>query len=129
MQFDWLTFIIGIIILVIFSLGSIYFLTWIKMKKQELLAKTKNETAKKYIELLDTTITECVLATNQTFVETLKKEGSFDKEAQKKAFKQTYDAVTTILPDDVTKYLNETVSDVNAYLTNKIEASVSLSKR
>ena len=36
--------------------------------------------------MLSETITKCVVATNQTYVETLKKQGKFDKEAQKIAF-------------------------------------------
>ena len=123
-----ITYILGGLMIVLFGIGLFCFLTWTKTKKQEFLAKTENETARKYIELLDTTITECVLATNQTFVKTLKDEGLFDKEAQKKAFQQTYDNVTAILSDEATKYLGEAVKDVNAYLTNKIEAQVNMMK-
>jgi hypothetical protein len=36
--------------------------------------------------MLNRTITECVIATNQTYVETLKQQGKFDEEAQKIAF-------------------------------------------
>jgi hypothetical protein len=36
--------------------------------------------------MLTDTITKCVIATNQTYVETLKKEGKFDLEAQEVAF-------------------------------------------
>ena len=36
--------------------------------------------------MLSQTITDCVLATNQTYVDTLKAQGSFDAEAQKIAF-------------------------------------------
>ena len=37
----------------------------------------------KYLSMLTETITSCVIATNQTYVEALKKEGKFDLEAQK----------------------------------------------
>ena len=40
----------------------------------------------KYLKMLSETITKCVIATNQTYVETLKKQGKFDEEAQKIAF-------------------------------------------
>ena len=123
---ELVTYIIGIIVLALFGVGLFGFLAWTKIKKQELLAKTENETAKKYIELLDTTITECVLATNQTFVKTLKEEGNFDTEAQKKACQQTYDNVTAILSDEATKYLGEAVKDMTTYITNKIEANVGM---
>lgn len=104
------------------------FLSWLKMKKQELLAKTEDEKAKKYIEMLDNTITDCVLATNQTYVEALKKDGAFTAEAQKAAFQMTFDAVMAILTEDAQEYLNSAVNDLTACITNKIEAQVSLTK-
>ena len=39
--------------------------------------------------MLNETITKCVIATTQTYVETLKKEGKFDKTAQETAFSKT----------------------------------------
>jgi hypothetical protein len=101
----------------------------IKAKKQELLEKTKNETTKKYIEMLDKTITECVIATNQTYVEALKKQGSFDLDAQKEAFRLTYEAIMNILTDDAHEYLGEAIKDLETYITNKIEAEVVISKQ
>ena len=74
--------------------------------------------------MLDDTIINCVVATNQTYVDALKKAGSFDAEAQKQAFKLTYDAVMAILTDEAQMYLNEAIKDLNAYITNKIESGV-----
>ena len=78
--------------------------------------------------MLDKTITECVIATNQTYVETLKKEGKFDAEAQKKAFEETKNAVLTILSEDAKKYLSNAIGDLQVYMTKKIEAEVKLNK-
>lgn len=90
--------------------------------------KVKNETASKYLDMLNTTIKECVLATNQTYVEALKKEGSFDVEAQKKALTLTYQNVMAILTEDAETYLKESVKDLETYITNKIEAEVVINK-
>ena len=131
MQINWLEVLGQVFELIIFPVLSVaigYFITWLKAKKQELLEKTKNETTKKYIEMLDKTITECVLATNQTYVGALKEAGEFGLEAQKQAFKLTYDAVMNILSDDAQKYLGEVIKDLSAYVTNKIEAEIIASK-
>lgn len=104
------------------------FVKWVNIKSNESQAKTDNETADKYIEMLDKTITECVIATNQTYVETLKKEGKFDAEAQKKAFEETKNAVLTILSEDAKKYLSNAIGDLQVYMTKKIEAEVKLNK-
>ena len=131
MNLDWLDIlykVFEVAIIPILGAATIYLVTLINAKKDELLKKTKDETTKKYIKMLDKTITDCVLATNQTYVEALKKAGSFDLEAQKKAFELTYQAVMTILTDEAEVYLNEAIKDLNAYITNKIEAQVIISK-
>lgn len=128
---DWLTILEKVFEVLVFpvliALAG-YVVSLIHSKKEELKAKAKDETTKKYIDLLDKTISECVLATTQTYVETLKKEGKFDEAAQKKAFTLTFDAVIDILTDDAQIYLNEAFKDLTAYITNKIEAEVKKSK-
>lgn len=101
-----------------------YLVKYINTKSQELEASTDNELAKKYISLLSSTITNCVIATNQTYVETLKKQGKFDVEAQKEAFNMTLNAVMALLTDEAKQYLSEIYGDLNTYITNQIEATV-----
>ena len=104
------------------------FVKWVNVRSSESQAKTDNETADKYIAMLDKTITDCVIATNQTYVEALKKEGKFDAEAQKKAFEETKNAVLTILSEDAKEYLSNAIGDLQVYMTKKIEAEVKLNK-
>jgi hypothetical protein len=128
---DWLEILGQVFELLIFPAliaASGYLVSWIHAKKEELKLKTKNETTNKYIDMLDRTISECVVATTQTYVDALKKEGRFDGEAQKVAFQKTFDAVMDILTDDAKEYLGEAVKDLNACITNKIEANVKYSK-
>jgi predicted transport protein len=127
MEINWLEIlskVFEVAIIPILSAAALYFVTYIKAKKQELASKIKNDMVKKYIDMLDKTIAECVAATNQTYVANLKKENMFDMEAQKKAFSLTYDAVLAVLTDEAQEYLNEAIKDVNAYITTKIEAQV-----
>ena len=105
-----------------------YLVKYINTKSQELEASTDNELAKKYISLLSSTITNCVIATNQTYVETLKKQGKFDAEAQKEAFNMTLNAVKALLTDEAKQYLSEIYGDLNTYITNQIEATVNQNK-
>ena len=131
MNLDWLDIlykVFEVALIPILGAAAIYLVTLINAKKNELLKKIKDATIKKYIEMLDKTIEECVLATNQTYVDALKKQGSFDMEAQKQAFELTYKAVMAILTEDAHEYLNEAIKDLNAYITTKIEAQVIISK-
>lgn len=132
MQIDWLEFIekiFDVAIIPIIASAAMYLVTYIKARKQELLDKVKNETIKKYIDMLDKTIFECVTATNQTYVEALKKQDLFDIEAQKQAFSITFDAIKAVLTDEAQVYLNEAIKDLDLYITNKIEAQVAVIKQ
>lgn len=100
----------------------------IKRKGDEIAAKTDNELQKKYVEMLTTTIADCVSATSQTYVESLKKQGAFDAEAQKKAFEMSYNAVFRVLTEDAKEYLNAVYGDLEAYVTQRIEAQVKATK-
>lgn len=105
-----------------------YLVMFIKNKSVALQEQTDNELYKKYIALLDETITKCVIATNQTYVESLKDKNAFDIEAQKKAFEMTYQSVLAILSKDAQQYLSEAVGDLNAYIVKSIEAQVNANK-
>ena len=129
MQSDLYYKILDLVVIPLLCTATAYVVALIKAKRDEVIANTKNETTRKYLEMLDSTIVECVLATNQTFVNVLKEHNSFNEEAQKQAFQLTYNAVLAILSDDAEKYLNEAVKDLNTYITNKIEAQVAISKQ
>lgn len=105
-----------------------FLIIFISKKAQELKAKTNNELYNKYIDMLEQTIINCVIATNQTYVDALKREGKFDGEAQKIAFQKTYDSVMAILSEDAKTYLNEAIGDLQTYIINQIEAQVNLNK-
>ena len=107
---------------------TMYLVQYIKMKSKEIADKTDSDLADKYIQMLTDTITTCVIATNQTYVEALKKQGKFDKEAQKAAFELTYNAVMAVLTDEAKHYLAAIYGDLTAYITTRIEAEVNVSK-
>ena len=105
-----------------------FLILFINKKSQELKAQTDNELYHKYIDMLEETVINCVIATNQTYVDSLKKQGKFDLEAQKEAFNRTYSQVMLILADDATIYLESAVGDLNVYITNMIETQVKLNR-
>lgn len=102
-----------------------YLVNYLNARRNGLNAKTENEIAEKYTTMIFDTITKCVIATNQTYVNSLKEQGAFDAEAQKIAFDKTMNSVLGILSNDAKQYIIETTGDLNTYLTNLIEAAVS----
>lgn len=78
--------------------------------------------------MLKSTITTCVISTNQTYVDSLKAQGKFDLEAQQTAFTITYEAILELLSDEAKKYLTEAFGDLETYITKQIEAEVNIQK-
>jgi hypothetical protein len=107
---------------------TIYIVKFINSKVNDINKTHDNDIAAKYTTMLGETVTNCVLATSQTYVETLKKQGKFDEEAQNKAFEMSYQAVIQVLSDDAKKYLSNIYGDLNAYIAQLIEAEVKLNK-
>lgn len=105
-----------------------YLVAYIAMKSEEMQKQAKNELAQKYLQMAGETIMACVIATNQTYVESLKAQGKFDKEAQEIAFNKTLESVLTLLNDEVKEYITEVFGDLNAYLNTQIEAAVNGTK-
>jgi hypothetical protein len=104
--------------------GTLYLVSLINTKKKAIEETLESEKAKEYLNLLNDTITSCVLTTTQTYVQALKEAGTFDAEAQKIAFNKTYTAVMAILTEDAKEYLGYALGDLEVYVTNKIEATV-----
>jgi hypothetical protein len=128
MGMEMLAQIFEVCIIPLLGVLTAYFIKFVNAKSAEIGTKVENETQKKYLEMLNSTITDCVIATTQTYVDSLKKQGTFDAEAQKVAFTMTYESVVKLLTDEATEYLNEAVGDLQLYITQKIEAEVNLNK-
>ena len=120
--------IIQVCVIPLLGILTKYLVDYLTAKRNEINSKTDNETAQKYTNMIYQTVVDCVIATNQTYVDSLKKSGSFDEAAQKEAFNRTMNAIMTILSDDAKEYITEATGDLNTYLTQLIEAEVNQRK-
>ena len=128
---EWMSLlyqIIEVCVIPLLGILTAYIVKYINAKSEEIQIQIDNDLADKYVNMLAETITACVIATNQTYVESLKKQGKFDTEAQKKAFNQTYNAVMAVLTNEAKLYLTNIYGDLAAYITARIEAEVNISK-
>ncbi|MDY4183917.1 MAG: hypothetical protein SOX92_06475 [Candidatus Onthovivens sp.] len=129
---DWLELlnqIFQICIIPLLGVLTTFLVAYINKKKEALKTQVDNTLYHKYIDLLSQTITDCVIATNQTYVDSLKASGTFDIDAQKKAFEDTCNNVLAILSDDAKEYLSVALGDLQAYIANRVEAEVKLNKQ
>lgn len=128
---DWLALlsdIFEVCVLPLLGVLTMYIVKFIQVKSAEITNKVDSDLADKYISMAAVTIENCVIATNQTYVEALKNAGKFDAEAQKTAFNMTKNAVMAILSDEAKRYLENAVGDLNEYITQQIEAAVNVNK-
>lgn len=129
---EWLALlyqILEVCIIPLLGLLTAYAIKFFNAKSAEIQNKVDNDTADKYIQMLTDTVASCVLATSQTYVEALKKDNAFTKEAQQQAFDMTYNAVMDVLTADAKEYLTNIYGDLSAYISNKIEAEVKMTKK
>lgn len=120
--------IMEVVVIPLLGILTAYVVKLVNAKIEDINKERDNVLEEKYLTMLGATISDCVTATTQTYVESLKKQGKFDAEAQKKAFNQTYTAVMNILSEEAKKYLTVAVGDLNLYITQKIEAEVNANK-
>jgi hypothetical protein len=81
---DWIVILQEIFDLVLIPLLAIiakYFIQFVSIKMDEIKNKQTSEEAKKYLDQVEKAVENCVVATNQTYVESLKNKNAFDAEA------------------------------------------------
>lgn len=120
--------IMEVVVIPLLGILTAYVVKLVNAKIEDINKERDNVLEEKYLTMLGATISDCVTATTQTYVESLKKQSKFDAEAQKEAFNQTYTAVMNILSEEAKKYLTVAVGDLNLYITQKIEAEVNANK-
>ena len=106
-----------------------YLVMLIRKKTAEIVGNDADAKTKKYVQMLSDTITNCVIATNQTYVDTLKDKNAFDEEAQKVAFEKTYQAIVKTLNEEAYKYLQNVYGDLDEYIKTRIESEVKMQKK
>lgn len=128
---DWLNLLYDVFEVCIIPLIGVltaYGISMLRAKIAEINAKHDNELLAKYTTMLSETVIECVLATKQTYVDSLKAQGKFDAEAQKKAFELSKEAVLTLLNQEAQDYLTNIYGDLETKIENLIEAEVNKNK-
>lgn len=91
-------------------------------------SKIDNEKTEKYLTGATTVVLDAVKCVFQTYVDTLKKEGSFDKDAQLTALNKAKSIVLAQLRGDVMDFIQANFGDVDTWITTQIEASINTLK-
>lgn len=106
-----------------------YAIDYIKQAKERALASTDDIKKQGYIKEIADAITDAVAATSQTYVDALKKAGTFTEEAQAEAAQKALTACLTAISPPAKAFAETAYGDLTVYLANKIEAEVRKQKR
>ena len=91
-------------------------------------SKIKNNKAADLLTTATTIVINAVTSVFQTYVEALKKEGSFNKVAQIIALNKAKDIALTQITDEVKNYLVTTYGSLDSWLDTNIEATINILK-
>ena len=91
-------------------------------------SKIKNNELAKQLTTATTIVTNAVRVVFQTYVDTLKKNGSFDKEAQVEALTRAKNIALSQITEDTKSYIEYNYGDFKNWLTIQIEATIDLLK-
>ena len=97
---------------------------WIKKAAEGAAARTESIKAQGYIQEIADAISAAVGCISQTYVDSLKAAGQFTADAQKEAFRRSYDSAVRSLSPAAAAFIEEIYGDVGEYITQRIEAEV-----
>lgn len=112
-----LTVLVISVILPLISVIVGYLTNWLS-------SKIGNEKAKNLVSKAQEIIVSAVQAVFQTYVDSLKKEGSFDKKNQLIALNKAKDIALNQMTNEVRQCIIRNYGDLDVWLNTKIEATI-----
>jgi len=116
------------ILSVAIPLATANLVAFLKRKSAQVAAQTENERAQHHLGEITNAVTTAVTATSQTYVDALKAENAFTKEAQLEALQKAKNTALSILSPAAAQFIADVYGDLNEYLTAKIEETVRVQK-
>lgn len=86
--------------------------------------KVKDEKAAAFLSNTSKIVLNAVKSVFQTYVDSLKKSGTFDAEAQKSALIKAKDIVKSQLSTELIDYIKKNYGDLDAWITTQVEATI-----
>lgn len=90
--------------------------------------KIKDEKTRIILTGLSTIVERAVRSVTQTYVDSLKKSGKFDQEAQRIAFSLAKEEVLKELNQETKSFIETNYGNINDFVTTQIESTINLIK-
>ena len=113
--------VVTAVILPLISYAGARLIAWLN-------AKIKGENAKQQLTVATDIVMNAVRSVFQTYVETLKKNGTFDKESQKVALIKAKDDALAQMSDEIKDYITKNYGDLETWITTQIESTINILK-
>lgn len=129
---EMINYILYVVLTVILPVVAKYAVELIKTKIQEsniIMDATHNEDLSKIVEGALSDVMDAVLYINQIYVDSLKSNGKFDKEAQEEAFNRAYAEAMNMISEEAKKVIEGLYGSFDKWLKIKIESSVNMAKK
>lgn len=101
-----------------------YLVKLLKAKAEQTTVKINNELVRQYLQEAIDAVLQAVTYTAQTYVDSLKKQGKFDADAQKVAFTKAKEIALQLLTEDAKNLITDLYGDLTVWLDTKIEQTV-----
>ena len=119
--FNILSVVTTAVILPLISFAGTKLISWLNAQIKDVNARTQ-------LSVATTIVTNAVRSVFQTYVEALKKNGTFDAKSQKIALAKAKDEALAQMTDDIKEYITSTYGDLETWLTTQIEATINILK-
>ena len=113
--------VVTAVILPLISYAGARLIAWLN-------TKIKDENAKQQLTVATDIVTNAVRSVFQTYVETLKKNGTFDKESQKVALIKAKDDALAQMSDEIKEYITKNYGDLETWIITQIESTINILK-
>lgn len=124
---DWnelLTILMQVVIIPAIPIIVTFLVKFCKAKTDEAISTVNNETLRQALSEATDAVYTAVTYTSQTYVDSLKEQGTFDKEAQIIALNTALKKAQSLLAAETKELLESLYGDLDNWLTTKIEQTV-----
>lgn len=121
---DAILSILQAVLIAVIPIIAGFLVNFLKKKANEAAVRSGNETASFFIKEIADAISTVVTYVSQTYVDTLKKSGTFTRENQNEALQRAIEKAMEILSQEAKDFIRSMYGNLTNYLTAKIEAEV-----
>lgn len=116
-----LSVVVTVVVVPLISLLGTKLIQWIG-------TKVKDEKAAAFLSKASEIVLSAVKSVFQTYVDSLKKSGTFDAEAQKNALSKATEIIKSQLGTELTEYIKTNYGDLDEWITTQVESAINTLK-